>query len=56
MSSDTPKDRRKKKLTKSQKEKRSRFAEKLKGRPGIKEPFALATFLAKRKKKTGRRR
>ncbi len=41
----------KKKLTKAQKEKRSKLAEKLKGKPGIREPFALATFLAKRSKK-----
>lgn len=37
----------KKKLSKYQKEKRSKVAEKLKSKKGIKEPFALATSIAK---------
>lgn len=41
----------KKKLTPAQQRKKSKLAEQLKGKPGIKEPFALATFLAKKKKK-----
>lgn len=55
MSGHTAKDR-KKKLTPTQKKKKKKFAEGLKGKSGIKNPFALATFLAKGgKKKKGRK-
>ena len=41
----------KKKLTPSQERKKKKLAEKLKGKKGVKEPFALADFLAKKKKR-----
>jgi len=43
------------KLTKSEMKKKKKLAEKLKGKSGIREPFALATFLAKKKKKRGKK-
>jgi len=42
---------RKKKLTPAEEKKKKKLAEGLKGKKGVKEPFALATFLAKKKKK-----
>lgn len=41
----------KNKLSKTQIEKRNKLAEKLKGKKGIKEPFAVATNIVKKKKK-----
>lgn len=43
------------KLTPVQKKKKKKLAEELKGKPGIEEPFALADFLARKKKKRKRR-
>jgi len=38
-----------KKLTKGQLKKRGKVAEKLKGKPGIRNPFAVATNVVKKK-------
>jgi len=46
-------------LTKKQERKKKTVAEKLKGKPGVKNPFALATAIAKgsvkRKRKRGKK-
>ncbi len=38
----------KKKMTKKQKQKGKKFAEKLKNKPGISNPFALGNWMAKK--------